>query len=87
MIFESLPKLRTRILAPIPVLAIVRSPSDLIMKLIDREDFKFRAGEKRRALRLGQALVMDARDRGYKVSALPEPKKDRCLCTVMLSEF
>lgn len=74
---EPLPEWRTRILDPIMVPETLHSPSDVVKSLKDREDFTIRVAEKRRALRLVQAFVLAARERGYKVAAVRAPRRDR----------
>lgn len=74
---ELLPEWRTRTLDPIPVPGALRGPSDVIKALGTRDDLDIRAAEKNRALRLVEALVVEARHREYTVVAIPAPRKDR----------
>jgi hypothetical protein len=73
---EPLPEWRTRILAPIPVPVVLRDPSDIVTALQARDDLDIRAAEKKRALRLVQALVSEARRRDYTVTAVRAPVKN-----------
>jgi len=74
---EPLPEWRTRLLAPIPVPGTLRDSSDVVTALQGRDDLDIRAREKKRALRLVQALVAEARRRGYQVKAVRAPVKNR----------
>lgn len=74
---EPLPEWRTRILDPVPVPGTLRNPSDVIKALRTRDDLDIRTAEKNRALRLVEALVVEARRREYTVAAVPAPRKDR----------
>lgn len=74
---EPLPEWRTRILEPIPVPAMLRDPSDIVKAFQARDDLDIRAAEKRRALRLIQALVSEARRRDYSVNAVRAPVKNQ----------
>lgn len=74
---EPLPEWRTRILDPVPVPGALRDPSDVIKALRTRDDLDIRTAEKNRALRLVEALVVEARRREYTTTAIPAPRKDR----------
>lgn len=74
---EPLPEWRTRILDPVPVPTMLRDPSDVVKALQARDDIDIRAADKKRALRLVQALVAEARRRDYAVTAVRQPGKDR----------
>lgn len=74
---EPLPEWRTRTLDRIPVPGALRGPSDVIKALRTRDDLDIRTAEKNRALRLVEALVVEARHRKYTVTAIPAPRKDR----------
>lgn len=74
---EPLPEWRTRILDPVPVATLLRDPSDVVKALRARDDIDIRAADKKRALRLVQALVVEARRRDYTVTAVRPPGKDR----------
>lgn len=74
---EPLPEWRTRVLDPVPVPGALRGPSDVIKALRARDDLDIRTVEKSRALRLVEALVLEARQREYTVTAIPAPRKDR----------
>lgn len=74
---EPLPEWRTRILDPVPVPSALRDPSDVIKALRARDDLDIRTAEKNRALRLVEALVVEARHREYTAAATPAPRRDR----------
>lgn len=77
VILEPLPEWRTRLLDPISVPAVLRDPSDIVQALQSRDDLEFRAVEKKRALRLIQALVAEARRRDYTATPVRAPVKNQ----------
>lgn len=77
VILEDLPEWMTVTLPPIDVPVALRQVSEVVEQLRNRDDFSIRYKEKNRALRLMEALVREARRRGYKVEPTPEPRRDR----------
>jgi hypothetical protein len=74
---ESQPEWRTRVLEPIPVPSALRDPSDVVVALQKRDDLEISAADKKRALRLVQALVAEARRRTYTVTTMTSRAKDQ----------
>lgn len=74
---EPLPEWRTRHLEQITVPTTLRKPSDVVTAIRARDDIDIRSAEKNRALRLIEALVVEARRRSYAVKAVAVPRKDR----------
>ena len=76
-ILEDLPSWMTATLDPIEVAATLRQPTDVVIQLRNRDDFKIRHSEVNRALRVIDALVRAVRTRGYAAKATEAPRKDR----------
>lgn len=68
---EPIPAWQTAVLAPIPVQSRLHTPCDLVETLAESETFPVKGPPRKRALRLLDALVTEARSRGMIVSALP----------------
>ncbi len=64
-----LPEWRTRVLVPVTVARRLDAPTDVVSNLDTRDDVEFGAKVRSRALRILDALVREARSRGYKVRA------------------
>ena len=77
VILEVLPSWMTATLDPIDVPTMLRQPSDVVVQLRTREDLRIQQGERNRALRLIEALVREARSRGYTVAATKAPRKNQ----------
>jgi len=77
VVLEDQPAWQRVVLTPIPVAEQLRKPSDVVMNLRDRDDFRIRHAEKSRALRLLEALVSESRRRGYRVEATKAPSTGR----------
>jgi hypothetical protein len=77
VILEALPNWMTATLKPIDVPTVLRQPSDVVVQLRTREDLKLQQSERNRALRLIEALVREARSRGYTVAATKAPRKNQ----------
>jgi hypothetical protein len=77
VILEVLPSWMTATLKPIDVPTMLRQPSDVVVQLRTREDLKIQQGERNRALRLIEAIVREARSRGYTVAATKAPRKNQ----------
>lgn len=73
---EKLPEWMTTILDPIAVPSTLRDASKVVLALQDREDLEIRVAEKKRALRLVQALVAECLKRAYMVTAPQAPHKN-----------
>lgn len=68
---EPVPAWQTAVLAPIPVRTRLQDPSDVVQEFAESETFPVNGQPRKRALRLLDALVTAARDRGMVVTALP----------------
>ncbi|TXN29766.1 hypothetical protein [Lacisediminihabitans profunda] len=73
---EPLPEWRTRVLEPVTVSTQLRDPTDVVTAMQNRNDLDIRAAEKKRALRIVQGFVLEARRRGYTVKPVPAPRKN-----------
>lgn len=67
---EPLPGWQTRVLEPVPVPNRLREPSDVVQALSQSSTFQVRGEPKIRALRIAEALVGVARERGMEVEAV-----------------
>lgn len=76
VILEALPNWMTANLEPIDVPTMLRQPSDVVVQLRTREDLKIQQSERNRAWRLIEALLREARSRGYTVAATKAPRKN-----------
>lgn len=77
VVLEALPNWMMASLEPVDVPAMLRQPSDVVAQLHVREDLNIQPSERNRALRLLEALVREARRRGYTVAATKAPRKNQ----------
>lgn len=77
VVLEDQPAWQRAVLAPVTVPEQLRKPSDVVINLRNRADFRIRQAEKTRALRLIEALVSESRRRGYRAEATRAPRTDR----------
>ncbi|MDR1512865.1 MAG: hypothetical protein LBS56_05195, partial [Propionibacteriaceae bacterium] len=74
---EPLPEWQTRVLDPISVPVRLHDPSDVTSALSESETFQVVGGPRKRALRLAEALIVTARDRGMSVKAVLNQPRNR----------
>lgn len=76
-ILEDLPAWKLVKPLPVEIPEKLRKPGEVVQSLRNREDFRIQRSERNRALRLIEALVREARRRGYTVNPTPAPRRDR----------